>query len=93
MNDGGPAFPSKVKKIISNPLEPGEEVYFEDSFGMTLCDYFAASEPTSFIEFIQVLARITPGETMFSPEQLMELYAKFKFEYADAMLKAREGGK
>jgi hypothetical protein len=72
-NDGGPAFP-RTGEGVGNPRF--------DEPGMTLRDYFAAKA-------LQSVIMVCAHDTR-EPEQTLEQYfAKFSYELADAMLKAR----
>lgn len=74
INDGGPAFPHK-RQIRCN----GEVIDSEMEPGMTLRDYFAAAALQGF------MAAHTSGGCLVD-----DLYAKYAYELADAMLKQRD---
>lgn len=74
ISDGGPAFPI--------PLHPGQ-TYTAHALcdGMTLLDYFAAHAPEP------------PGDFMRTDAELYDSLAwrvRWRWAYADAMLRARE---
>lgn len=75
-SDGGPAFPSLH---YSDKNEVGDEIPYAKFDGMTLRDYFAAKA---------MHAHAISGRNYWSasPEQT----AQKAYEYADAMLEARE---
>ena len=84
-NDGGPAFP----EFMGDHMEPKR--------GMTLRDYFAAHAPAMPSD-LAALAKEhadtdnpdkTHGEKC---DVLLSIRAEWNYRYADAMLKAREGG-
>jgi hypothetical protein len=76
-NTGGPAFPA-VKIISGDNYNPPTKVYHG---GMTLRDYFAAKAMQG------IIASEQPGDEEFVTP---EMYARDAYQYADAMLKARE---
>ena len=74
MSDGGPAFPAVTKSDYPN-----------EKFGMSLRDYFAAKAMHCF--------PLTPGDIddlLCGRRPNHTAVAKFCYELADAMLKARE---
>lgn len=85
-NDGGPAFPWG---------EHGTHLG-----GMTLRDYFAAKSPISFEDAMvaadiesEVELRVAVNRSLFFVEKrarVMRMLAQLRYEYADAMLAARE---
>jgi hypothetical protein len=76
-NTGGPAFPMQA---YTDPWW-GERIYAED--GMTLRDYFAAKAmPMIAAEVYSWKERID--------KPIAEITAKMAYEFADAMMKARE---
>ncbi len=77
INDGGPAFPCE-EQIRCN----GEVCDIRKFTGMTLRDYFAAAALQGIISDASVPA---------SSKKDGELVSRSAYEYADAMLKAREG--
>lgn len=62
------------------PCEGGPTSGLYASHGMTLRDYFAA----------KALQMIVINDTSGRPENFREFYSKGAYEWADAMLKARE---
>ena len=74
MNDGGPAFPQQGAS-----LQVKDSVYFLDKGGMSLRDYFAAA----------ALAGIS-GDGIPGSHHRPEATARMAYDYADAMLGARE---
>ena len=77
INDGGPAFPSE-EQIRCN----GEVCDTRKFPGMTLRDYFAAA----------ALHGIVSDPSLFvKSKRDVELVSRSAYEFADAMLKAREG--
>jgi len=83
INDGGPAFPcdEKMWLVDQSGREPPVSVPTQCS-GMTLRDYFAAK---AMHAIVSTLPRV-------HDRQASELYsiALGSYDYADAMLKARE---
>jgi hypothetical protein len=94
---GGPAFPAHFtnegERNVMSPdgrvVPPGYVVVMQ---GMTLRDYFAATAPISCDDAMTALfidsesvGVLTPGQRI----EVMEMLAKMRLEYADAMLKAR----
>ena len=79
------AFPS-AKKVFRAGYETQD---FEPTSGMTLRDYFAAKAMQALIasQGLQV-AKHTPEGTLIIPAR--QGIPPLAFEYADAMLKARE---
>ena len=75
--NGGPAFP--VGEVTN---ANGETVQYP-SEGMSLRDYFAAHAPNEPDDWIETLA----ARATYVEEQTS--IALWRFEYADAMLKAR----
>lgn len=78
MNDGGSAFPVAANLQADNP-----DSYWSQhpEPGMTLRDYFAATALTG------IIASHTDSEICLPKE---DKAAKWAYEYADAMLAARE---
>lgn len=77
--DGGPAFPTRVFRDVSYSNKYGESIVkgvLIDKGGMSLRDYFAG----------QALAGII---TRYSTDNT-ESDARVAYQYADAMLKARD---
>ncbi len=73
---GGPAFPRSAQ------WSPDGQRVVRQQTGMTLRDYFAAKA-------LQSVIMVCAHDTR-EPEQTLEQYfAKFSYELADAMLKAR----
>lgn len=76
-NNGGAAFPSPGVVLIGNDDAPYQQGAYE---GMTLRDYFAAHCPISFDE---------SENYNLNAEDAIVFYANVRYEYADAMLRAR----
>jgi len=79
--DGGPAFPIPMAfNASSQPVTAG--MYFPDVNGMSLRDWFAG----------QVLCALVSrnNDDCFSGKGIQLSRAEIAFDYADAMLKARE---
>lgn len=85
-NDGGPAFPREDYQAID---APGQR-------GMTLRDYFASKAPEASAGWIDMRRNSdrmrNPHNDSYKPplRSETELRAAWAFEWADAMLKARE---
>lgn len=84
---GGPAFPLQYDPYVDHPVHGrvhrasiGEDI----QEGMTLRDYFAAHAPVAPDDWNETLAM----RATYVDEQMA--IALWRFEYADAMLKARE---
>lgn len=79
MNTGGPAFPGKQKALMIQSEHIGIASEYEiEHNGMTLRDYFAAK------------ALLVGSSANKSPAYDDETRARYAYELADAMLKARE---
>ena len=83
--DGGAAFPSKGKKNIARselygPMATGSEIIDVVNTGMTLRDYFAAKAMQGMIGDFDF--------NTFAQDPLR--LARWSYQAADAMLKARE---
>jgi hypothetical protein len=82
VNDGGPAFPHKPSEEI--PVTESIVRFVKgDEPGMTLRDYFAAKA-------MQALIAKGMDNTQNRNKAGVPVIAGFAYEYADAMLKARE---
>lgn len=79
-NDGGPAFPVREADRF-NP-DNNETHTIEQHWGMSLRDYFAG----------QALAGMLSRQTTVDEWPTFTEFAKDAYRYANAMLKAREGG-
>ena len=77
-----------MKNILAFPLHP--ESYDEECFGMTLRDYFAAKAMNQIIQQAYELAKACDEEADFSFTATMFPFAKEAYQWADAMMKARE---
>lgn len=96
MKDGGPAYPATWKEARPHPTHPGEIVVSDHySHGMTIRDYFAAKAMQGIIDtekpdgpwnWIKSLLGFDYKVVGLS----MDDFAKDAYEFADAMLKARE---
>lgn len=76
-NDGGPAFPFGERRVIESAVPPYEDrVVDGNQPGMTLRDYFAAKG---------MQAMLCDGA-----KPAPKICAQYAYEYADAMLAARE---
>lgn len=81
-NDGGPVSPTYRKSgTYPHDINP--------MGGMSLRDYFAAHCPFTFTEFMGALVQNDSFKQATSADMLQR-YCTFRFEYADAMIKARE---
>lgn len=82
-NDGGPAFPRELPNV-EVPLDEVIDLIRRYE-GMSLRDYFAGQALVGCFNFwVQVNARTTIGD----PNR--DAITKLAYEYADAMIKARE---
>ncbi len=77
-----------MKNPHAFPFYP--EYYDEDCLGMTLRDYFAAKAMNQIIQQAYELAKACDEEADFSFTATMFPLAKEAYQWADAMLKARE---
>ena len=78
INNGGPAFPTE------NARQTGPSSWHEE--GMTLRDYFAAKAMQSYVSRDSWI----PAELEKTKESYDQLLARYAYEMADAMLRARE---
>ena len=81
-NNGGPAFPSGIVRKSRPAHDPGADFHVTDfteprNAGMTLRDYFAAKA-------MHASMSLDPANAASSEE-----HARWAYEMADAMLKAR----
>ncbi len=80
-NDGGPAYPSV------------DERHAMKYFGMSLRDHFASNAPITMADAYAACA-LSPSDDPISIREyrdaLMGALARLRYEYADAMLAARE---
>lgn len=75
-NDGGAAFP---------------RYHFDcDLMGMTLRDYFAAKAPITLSDVCRIMGQDFSPHKDDDLEVLLGTMAELRYEYADAMLKARD---
>jgi hypothetical protein len=74
----------KIVEICS-PGEPSLTEYHTDPEQPTLRDCFAMQCPMTLAEF-----KSTFGVTSGSNEYIIQRYCIYRYQYADAMLKARE---
>ena len=87
-NDGGPAFPVPVSfKPIPGTVGAGP--------GMSLRDYFAGQALAGILaNSSDIMLQCNKGEALDrGDDTTQETYSRQPYEYADAMLKAREGSK
>ena len=77
-----------MKNPSAFPLHP--EHWQEENQGMTLRDYFAAKAMNQIIKQSYALAKDCDEEDDFSFTATMFPFAKEAYQWADAMLKARE---
>lgn len=84
INTGGPAFPGT--QYVSGVSPSGH------SAGMCLRDYFAAHSNITYGDAIEWLD-CYGGEVVgpWKPDEIIETLVRLRFEYADAMLRARNG--
>lgn len=80
-NDGGPAFSLGPTDSTMQPMQDGTLIvtHYGMAPGITIRDYFAAAALQG------VMAAHTSGGCLVD-----DLYAKYAYDLADAMLKARE---
>lgn len=78
INTGGPAFPTKKRVLRDGYAIPD----FEPTHGMTLRDYYAGKA-------MEALIAKSSGQDSTGGKNGVPLIAKYAYEYADAMLKAR----
>lgn len=82
--DGGNAFPAFAEdRVYVNDADRAGHLAYVPVGGMSLRDYFAGQALAG------MLAKATEGT--FSNAKGVALAAAYAYEYADAMLKAREG--
>jgi len=88
INDGGAAFPYEEEVCT------GSQFAVQVHTGMTLRDYFAAKAPVCPASFVPMCLRNREpdenGKYGSRMETEMERLGRWAYEYADAMLKARE---
>ncbi len=84
INDGGPAFPTAATATTHGFYQDGQPcmTHYGSRSGITVRDYFAAAALQGIISDASVPA---------SSKKDGELVSRSAYEYADAMLKAREG--
>lgn len=75
INNGGHAFPHSL-----------QDLYEPNTAGMTLRDYFAAKAMQSYVSRDSWI----PAELEKTKESYDQLLARYAYEMADAMLRARE---
>lgn len=75
-NDGGPAFPG------TEGTPPNQVGWY----GMSLRDWFAGNCPITMSEFASAIGGVASGEASV----IMDAYCALRYQYADAMLRARE---
>lgn len=101
IKDGGPAFLSfsELQGMQYGSKAPGSYVAKGSESGMTLRDYLAAHAPVTCIDANQSL-RQQPDAARFATcdhdgampmPLIMKELVRLRYEYADAMLAAREG--
>lgn len=90
INDGGLAFPGKRMQQIGT-------TYAEADYpGMTLRDWFASHAPEPHADYISMQQHFDRGRNPHNDSHKpklrssVEIVAAFKFEFADAMIAARE---
>jgi hypothetical protein len=86
-NDGGPAFPIATHRVKPIFNSKGDKIgdmtnYLNINHGMSLRDWFAGMALTGYVAYSH------PSSTMGT---FVEESAAVAYEYADAMLAAREG--
>jgi hypothetical protein len=89
MNDGGPAFPVRVRVPDINRYGEAVEVERPGPAGLTIRDFFAATCGDDARAILDQYLGSAWGET---EEEAIKRFARLKFAIADAMLVAREGG-
>lgn len=93
-SDGGPAYPQSKREWKADQTGGGF-VMTEQNGGMTLRDYFAgqASEPTD--EWLDIMQNFDRNRNPYNeghkprPRSYFELCADWRYQYADAMIAAR----
>ena len=78
-NDGGPAYPSEVRKIQHHGEKGGWQEAVPATSGMSLRDYFAG----------QALAGLTANASF---DGKASAYAPVIYQFADAMIAERDKG-
>jgi len=86
INDGGPAFPSPEQQFTDGVMVVGRQ----GAYGMSLRDYFAATAPITMAEVVQYYRRYPHLNVDVEREAFLSLMADLRYQYADAMLAARE---
>lgn len=82
-NDGGPAFPVQDRT---------NEFGFAMQPGMSLRDYFAAHAPVTFDQVVQTYCNYPNMAHPDERKTIRFIEALLRYEYADAMLAARQKG-
>ena len=87
VNDGGSAFP-----VVASTGDPRDGVYCRD--GMSLRDYFAGQAIAGVFACIVSTDACTAllKASASAGKSIEDLVAKSAYQFADAMLAAREGG-
>lgn len=94
-NTGGSAFPAR-NFIVPKDLEDKHVRALMETQGMTLRDYFAIRAPECPASYISTQQGIdhqkNPHNDSYKPKlrSTLEIIACWNYEYADAMLEARE---
>jgi len=84
-NTGGPAFPFSLHIGGSAGIVDAEEC---GAGGMTLRDYFAAKAMQAMLASPELMVVVTADQVL--GENAKQRIANLSYQYADAMLKARE---
>lgn len=87
VDDGGPAYPAK------HISKPGLISVAEDA--LTPRDHFAMTAPITFEMACNSIGKTSVSMLMHIPDMRAEMFegwARLRYEFADAMIRARKGG-
>lgn len=93
IDDGGPAFPRSghypdMRSMAIDDLREARDYIATPQEGMTLRDYFAVHAPTMG-DWGEAMQR---AESPHGECDAVAILARWRYAYADAMLRARTGG-
>ena len=88
--DNPPAFPTGAARQFKNIEGRRELAPAIGSEGMTLRDYFAANAPITLADVYHTFFENKPDIGNPNKELLIKCFAEIRYQYADAMLKARQ---
>ena len=91
MNDktGGPAFPGEQQALlIKSEHKEIAQQYKHYCNGMTLRDYFAAKAMQAMLASPELMVVVTADQVL--GENAKQRISNLSYQYADALLKARE---